>query len=501
MLLRRSFLWGLIVCSGLMYSCSSSNLESVVKSAVKDGVVSAEEWKMILSMAQEKKICYKKDGQVDTDCLKEYVLEVAHTKMRGIDNVTFPVIPSGTLGNMTAQINDPIKMKFFLERSGSMIPYDSPRTKGDFKAGISRLLNSIPTRGGDKNILYVVNSSVYPYRQTYKEFLQSKDIFKDTRNLGDPRYTDFTCIFDSILSHTSQNELSILASDLIYSTKEMESVNPQKIRNEAQAMTTNIFKEHTDKDVLVIKLMADYDGNYYPYNSPNKGIHYEGERPYYLMMVGGSDVMRRIFFDKDYKDFSDIEHLKGFENFYCFSRYNATPYYSVLLSDKRNKGRFGAVKGSGTTIHSIEDITPDRDGKVAITLAVDLSSIVADKDFKKDEDNYKVTSLANFKIEDIDAIEPEDRTPTLERYAPNATHLIVLTTEEAVKNETLTLSLKNRLPDWIADTNSDDDTDLHDSDFAKTTFAFGYLMQGIYDSFHSSAEEPYLFSISLKINK
>lgn len=501
MLLRKEFLWSLLAYGSLMCSCGSSNLESAIKDAVKDGVVSTNEWEIILNIVQEKKKFCKEDGQVNTDYLKEYVLEVAHSKMRGIDNITFPTILSGTLSNMAMPTDAPIKMKFFLERSGSMIPYDSPNTEGDFKAGISRLLNSIPTYGSDKNILYVVNNSVYPYRQTYKEFLQSKDIFKDTRNIGDPRYTDFTCIFDSILSRTHENELSILASDLIYSTKDMESVNPQKIKNEAQAMTTNIFKEHTDKDILIIKLIADYEGNYYPYNSPNKGIYYKGNRPYYLMMVGGSDVMRRIFFDKNYKEFSDIEHLKGFENYYCFSRYNTTPYYSVLLSDKRNKGRFGAVKGSGTTIHSIEDIIPDRNGKVTITLAIDLSSIIADETFKEESTNYEITSLANFKIERVDKIKLEDRTPTLERYAPNATHLITLTTEEAIKNETLILKLRNQLPKWIADTNSDDDTNLCDNNFTKTTFAFSYLMQGIYDSFYSSAEESYLFSINLKINK
>lgn len=484
-----------------MWSCNFSSLESIVKSAVKDGSVSTEEWEIILDMAQEEKKCCKENGQVDTDCLKEYVLEVAHSKMRGIDDVTFPVILPGTLGSMTVRTDEPIKIKVFLERSGSMIPYDSPRTKGEFKAGISRLLNSIPTRDDDKDVLYIVNNSVYPSRQPYKKFLQSKDIFKDTRNVGDSRYTDFTCIFDSILSHTAHNELSILVSDLIYSIKEMKGINPQKIRNEAQAITTAIFKKHTDKDVLVIKLMADYEGNYYPYNSPNKGVYYVGNRPYYLMMIGDTDVVRRIFFDKNYKEFSDIEHLKGFENYYCFTRYNVKPYYSVLLSDKRNRGRFGAVKGSGTIIHSIEDITPDRDGKVSITLAVDLNSIIAGEDFKKDEDNYEVLSISNFKIEKIDRIESEDRTSIMERYAPTATHLIVLTTEETVKNETLTLKLKNQLPKWIVNTNSDDDTDMNDGDFAKTTFAFGYLMQGIYDSFHSSAEEPYFFSINLRINK
>ena len=122
MLLRRKILIVLLVLGGL--SCSSSNLENVVKSSVKDGIVSADEWKMILEIAQVNTEFCKEDGQVDIDCLKEYILSVAHTKMRGIDNVAFPFASAGTLGNMTIQSDETIKMKFFLERSGRMIHYD-----------------------------------------------------------------------------------------------------------------------------------------------------------------------------------------------------------------------------------------------------------------------------------------------------------------------------------------------------------------------------------------
>lgn len=490
---------GVFVYLGLLCSCSHSNLERIVKNAVKDENISLEEWESITQAAQEENVCCS-EGQVNIADLKSYVLDVAHTKMRGIEDVTFPTVQMNTFMNADSS-KEPIKFKFFLERSGSMIPYDSPRTKGDFKSAISRLLNSIPDRNSDNNLMYVVNNSVYPYQQTYKDFLRSKDIFNDTKGLGDPRYTDFTCIFDSILTRTQANELSILVSDLIYSTKDMTMVNPQKIKNEAQSMTTSIFKTHADKDVLVMKLHADYNGKYYPYNSPNKGVHYAGNRPFYIMLTANPEVMHRIFFDDAYKEFSDMSRLEGFEDYYCFSRTSATPYYSVLLSDKRNKGRFSAVRGSGITIHSVEDFKADRDGKVSITLAVDLSGVITDDDYKEDKDNYEISSLSDFEIDEIEEIEPEDRTQTLEHYAPNATHLIVLSTDKEIKNETLSLRLKDKLPEWVEESTSEDDTDVTSKDFSETTFAFSYLMQGIYEAFHPSTETPVFFELKLIINK
>ena len=112
----------------------------------------------------------------------------------------------------------PIRFKFFLERSGSMTPFDATTTTGDFKSALTSFLNSIPDgKARSENLLFIVNDAVYPFDKSYKEFIQSKNIFADTKNVGDPRYTDFTCIFDSILAKTISTVgcmLSMLIADI-----------------------------------------------------------------------------------------------------------------------------------------------------------------------------------------------------------------------------------------------------------------------------------------------
>ena len=393
----------------------------------------------------------------------------------------------------------PIKVKFYLERSGSMTPFDAKSTKGDFKSAISMLLNNIPGNNDPSNLLYVVNDAVYSYNRTYKDFIQSKNIFADTKSLGDPRYTDFTCIFDSVLSRTNDNELSILVSDLIYSTKDMIGVTGQKVLNEANLLTRSVFKGHTDKMVLVIKMNGDYDGPYYTFQSPNKGLMYKGERPYYFVFVAKPKVMQRLFLDPRYKDLINFNDLQGYENYYCFSSKDKTVDYSVLLSNKRNRGRVGAVKGQ-TIIHEIEKIKPDRDDNVVFTIAADFSEIIVPDNVLLNPKNYDVSSLSGFKIQSIEPIQDAERDDKL-RAIPNATHFVTLATTQKICYEQLTIKLKNELPKWIENSNTDDDTNLNASNFATTTFAFKYLMNGIFEAYYGTSEDPYYFTMNITINK
>ena len=494
------FFAALFTIISILSACGDSNsFEKTVRSAIKDGNVDETEWRQIIESAQQEGQ-FLENGEVSKMKLSAYIQKYPeNNRMRGVEQVNFSDDIT-LVGDGEVDSNKPIVVKFFLERSGSMIPYDGPKTRGDFKAAISGLLNNLPGNGSEKNLLYVVNNAVYPYGKTFKDFLQSKDIFGDTKNIGDPRYTDFTCIFDSILTHTKDNELSILASDLIYSTKDQATTTAQRILQEAKAMTTAVFKGHSDKDVIVIKLNSDYIGNYYPYNSPNKGKAYSGNRPFYLVMVANPNVIHRIFFDDEYKAFSNFKSLKGFEDYYCFTNSTAKPDYSVILSDKRNKGRFNASRGSSKTITSIEDIKPDRDGDIEITIAVDMSNIITSAEYKLDDDNYEIESISGFEIESIEELTKADRTPSIEKYAPNATHLIVISAKDKVMNEKLTIRLKNKLPEWIEETNADDDTNLNDDDFEDTTFAFQNLMLGIYESFFSNVRTPDFYDITFNIN-
>ena len=394
----------------------------------------------------------------------------------------------------------PVRFKFFLERSGSMTPFDATTTSGDFKSAITSFLNSIPDgKAGSENLLFIVNDAVYPFDKTYKEFIRSKNIFADTKNVGDPRYTDFTCIFDSILKKTGNNEVAVLVSDLIYSTPNMAVVNCTKILNEARSLTRSVFKGKTNKDVLIVKMLGDYDGLYYSYNSPNKGQRYKGIRPYYFVVVAAPEVMQRLFNDKKYQESMAFEDRQGYEDFYCFSNEKKVDY-SVLLSNKRNEGRVGAVRGQESLIHEVENIEADRNGTVTMTIAADLSGIIVPEKALLDAKNYEITSLSGFKVKGIDKIEDSERNEKL-RAIPSATHFIMLSTQNKIAYETLKLRFKNELPSWVLKTNTDDDTNLNASDFSKTTYAFKYMMDGIHEAYYGTVEDPSYFQIELIINK
>ena len=393
----------------------------------------------------------------------------------------------------------PVRFKFFLERSGSMTPFDATTTTGVFKSAITSFLNSIPDgKAGSENLLFIVNDAVYPFDKSYKEFILSKNIFADTKNVGDPRYTDFTCIFDSILAKTGKNEVAVLVSDLIYSTPNMAQVNCTKILNEAKSLTRSVFKGKTSKDVLIVKMLGDYDGPYYTYNSPNKGQDYKGTRPYYFVVVAAPDVMQRLFNDKKYLECMAFDDRQGYEDLYCFSNEKKVDY-SVLLSNKRNEGRVGAVRGQNL-IHEVENIEADRNGTVTMTVAADLSGIIVPEKALLNPKNYEITSLSGFKIRNIEKIKDNERDEKL-RTIPSATHFIMLTTQKKIAFETLKLRFKNELPTWVEKTNTDDDTNLNSANFSETTYAFKYMMDGIHEAYYGTVEDPSYFQIELKINK
>ena len=487
-------------------SCGGANIDKDIRNAVGDVIITSSEWTSIVALAEKNPDYKDENGQFDAQLLKNCIQDFASNKMRGIDEVIFDEDIESIILASSQGVNDlQIKFKFYLERSGSMVPYDSPSTKGEFKKAITQLLNSIPNNANvreDDNLLYIVNDAVYSYNKSYKDFLTSKDIFSDTKQLGDPRYTDFTCIFDSILTHTAPNELSILASDLIYSTKEMATTNPQKILNEAEALTTSIFKGHNGLDVTVIKLTADYDGNYYPYNSPSKGIKYKGQRPYYLMLVATPEVMNKIMTDPQYEDFRDFEDLKGFVDYYCFSSNHRNPLYSVLLSDHQNIGRFKATRGQGEIIHNLEEFDADKDGVRSFAVAVDLHDVITPDDYKTNKDNYTISSNSGFIIEEIEEIDKEDMSTEAKRAVPNATHKFIITSRYKIKNhDKINITLNKVLPQWIEGSSTNDDSDIKADRFDETTFAFKELMQGIYESFISSNKQKTEFEISFEIAK
>ena len=489
----------LIAVSILTCSCKSA-LDKAVGPAVRDGVVTQEEWHTIADVAKNNKGYTTEDAGLNVEKLKQYVSDYAKKHRRNLEELEFEVDISAysQSGDLTKNDNQ-IVFKFFLERSGSMIPYDDRKNAGQFKDAIITLLGNVPNNGDSRNLMFVVNNEVTVFKKTFKDFVQSGNIMEDTKGYGDPSNTDFSRIFDSVLNRTSDNEVSILVSDLIYSTPDHKNLNAQRILSAALALSKECFKGHEDKDILIIKLNADYNGKYYPYNSPNKGYQYDGQRPYYMMIVAKSPVMQRLFLEKKYNDFCNFKDLNGYENYYCFTRHNENPDYSILF---KNSSRFAAEKGQ-KQIHNIKNLERDRhSGECTLTIAVDMSHIIAEPQYLTDPDNYDVQSRSGFAITEITPIDTEKPSTDISHYVPTATHLITLSSSENLCNDQLVVSLKNKFPSWIEKSSTDDDTNPKHPNFKTTTFAFKSMMEGIYQAFYSTSQEhQYYYSLTFNIKK
>jgi hypothetical protein len=93
-------------------------------------------------------------------------------------------------------------------------------------------------------------------------------------------------------------------------------------------------------------------------------------------------------------------------------------------------------------------------------------------------------------------------TPAERKHLGKATHIFVLESEGIKHAQEVEIKLMNRLPDWVDDSSSDDDTNVGGAGFANTTFGLKYLLQGIYDSYRKNAKgEPYYFEIELEFKR
>ena len=484
----------------LVTACTDSSkkeLASLVRElAEDDATIDSDDWRKIIDFMDANKAHMKefyKDGKPDEEAVKEYIRKL-FSKGKDQKEITF-------WGKADKKF---LTVKFYLERSGSMVNYDSPQTAGEFKKAIVKMLNSLPSENDD-NTIFVVNDAVYKYPKSYKEFVKDNNIFKTTEGIGDPKYTDFGLILDSILNKNESNELSILVSDMIYSTRDLATVNKQKVLNETEGVANAVFKEKAKcKSMLIMKMSGTYSGNYYPYNTPSNGKEYHGKRPYYVLIVGDNDDIARLTNDPQYAAFAKFGELEGFEHKYLFDASDAyKPFYTVMLRGKESRGEFRPTKGQTERITSIEDVKADRNSDdLQIEVAVNLGSMLIENDYLTNPKNYLVKSDDPIEIKSIRAIGSDDRNSNNKKYLDKATHIITLKMSAMKQDQEVSIRLLNRLPEWIAESSSEDDTNFAAADFPNTTFGLKYLLQGIYDSYKKLSDgEPYYFDLKLKMKR
>lgn len=480
-------------------SCSNSARNEfdrlLVTLAADDATIDHADWEKIVSYIDDNKAKLSDFYDGDTlsvERVKTYISKM-FDKRRPPLHIEFTGI--GQAEHMA--------INMYLERSGSMTPYDAPQGDGTFKSAIVRMLNNLPG-SNDDNKIFVVNSTITSYPEGFASFISDNNIFEATKGLGDPSYTDFGTIFETLLNKTGDNELGILVTDMIYSTKKMIGTNPTKVFTEAQGMINSVFKDVVKKkSMLIIKMRGSYNGPYYTFCSPNAGTTYNGHRPYYIIVVGNNDNIARLTKDPEYGSFAKFESLPGYQAMYMFNTSDEyRPYYSLLLRNTNIRGRFQPEHGQPKAITRIKGMKADSNsGDMRMVLAVDLNGMLIAKDYATDISNYRVIADSPVKLLKIMPINKEDITPAEKKYIGSATHLFVLEAKDISHKQEVEIRLQNRLPAWVAESSSDDDRDTDAPRFADTTFGLRYLLQGIYDSYERNSNgEPYYFSMKLSFD-
>lgn len=89
---------------------------------------------------------------------------------------------------------------------------------------------------------------------------------------------------------------------------------------------------------------SSFNGLYYSYDSPS-GKRYNGQRPYYIIIVSNKDNIARLTNDSSYSTFCKFKDMSGYENEYLFETSEVySPHYSLLMSYPDIKARFRPEK-------------------------------------------------------------------------------------------------------------------------------------------------------------
>ena len=399
-------------------------------------------------------------------------------------------------------VSHPLELKLYMERSGSMVSFDTEKSSGEFKGIVSTLLNRFPyVESSDSTSVYIVNDNIYPYKGSVRDFLAQRDFFTATKGIGDPSYTDFDKIFSMILSDMSKYQVSALVTDLIYSAKGQEGVSPSKLLNEAYALTHNAFKGNTSTSVIILKFSAGYNGPYYPFNSPLRGVQYSGARPFYVLLFATKESLAELFDSKEYSAFSKFSTLPNYEDMFCFTDVIFKPEFSII-TDYDHEGRFRKDRTkSSKVVTGICEAQLSKEGEISIPIAVDLSAIPLSESYKKNKNLYDVESLTGFKISSIKSIGNLDDAAIIKEHLPGATHIMTLVADEKPKNETVSIQLTYQLPIWVRESSTNDDSNISAEDFDSTTFGLEDMLKGMFAAYVPDGTKHAVFNLEFTVKK
>jgi hypothetical protein len=394
-------------------------------------------------------------------------------------------------------ITDPVpegfNINFFIKNTANMNGYI--KRGGQFQNALFGLLADLKSNYHNSEInLHHVNTKVshktiYGSDDAVGKYIYNINDNDFTRlgkeNGGNTGSTDFEMIFGHVLETVNKNNIAVLVADFIFSPGGTAPELLEKQRNGIRVKFDNKLKE-LDLAVLVLKMEADFSGNYWANHGKPVGIFSADKRPYYIWFIGSPLHLAKIAGDK--KLMTSLKNNKYTGDNMVFE------FFDVEKQPKFKIAQAATYSLSNNNSRIIKAIKPE--GKFVFHVEMNFNDPFRDSAFFANAENYKISNDAY----ELSISQPKDN---------KFTHRLTLNTVEMDRKEfnrafkgDLKISVMGKIPNWVDEINSTDDTNIkNDISQQGKTYGFKHIVQGAYSAFYPTIpmNEPHVFQ-TLNLN-
>ena len=387
--------------------------------------------------------------------------------------------PNASAVPTVVQATKPAKIKVYVENSGSMKGYVNGTT--DFVDAITDMVanpafvqESIPVE-----CFYMcgTNPDVHFWGDSFGQKLSSQGMQVQGMHTGT---SDLNIMFQKVLNDANNGVISILISDGIYDigTGDMSSLVIKG--RETRTAFLRRLTSGSNLQTLLVKMKSNFNGRYC-YTTKNGSLPVNHYRPYYMWIMGDSDLVNQYFSD------SYLAGLAGYQNHVRYVRVGNNQLPFVISPTNC----IGDIKISHTNPHQLERHYP-RNGNLQLALLVDYSDIIYADSYLIDVNNYNCDG-ANFCLNSIRKASQTECNMVGANYT--RPFLILVKTDSPNPRGKLSVELKNNTPGWISNSNASNENYIDDS----TTYGFSILTKGIREAYENVSDSiPAKFEITLK---
>jgi len=503
------FFAGLLIVLLCFYSCKDElrDLRSQIRKAGADGMIDATECDNLRALAAAEKTIKDFDQE-------EWEAFLREAKPREIKELTITCSSeSVTEPRTTVSKCGPLpeRVHMYVENSGSMYAYMDKesifyRTLMDFVVQFNEQEQDFA--------YYLINDKNFPIDDLPGEYRNASNNFERKKQLEawltpakmSTKGNRSSSRLMEILNKVSQETLSdceprMIFSDFVYSVTDAGNMAKEmaKVQSDMSLLFNDVAK--AGLGTLIIKFNSEFDGNYYPYNSPTRGYKYKGSRPFYGWLIGAPEYLKG--FVTDYT----INKLPGYEAHAFFAPIREQPpSFSIMPYSGSPNGEFRAEpQGKGQIVKALEKVAPlERPGLASIRFAVgaDLSTLSAPASYLEDTANYQVDGddgTDGWRVAEVKAGAPVERE---NRLALPPSHLIIIEANGLkARRRDLQLKLLDRPPEWLKNSHTDSDLQTEIDSILGKTFGFRYLVAGVWDAYHPRKNELLFFSFPITVER